>query len=93
MDGCMHRWMGSLWLQASATWQESFWLRASMLGEAGRAAYAVYPVKCLITDEMDGKPQSAYPASVPASYREPHQRSIRPVVKHFPLWPSYASQS
>jgi hypothetical protein len=37
---------------------ESLFLKASVIGEAGRAPFELYPDICLTTEEKHGKPQS-----------------------------------
>jgi hypothetical protein len=56
--------LGSLWLKASAIWWGgSLRLKTSVIGEAGRAPFELYPGICLTTEEKHGKPQSEQPSS------------------------------
>jgi hypothetical protein len=56
--------LGSLWLKAFAIWGvESLQLKASVVGEAGRAPFESYPGIWLTTAQKHGKPQSGQPIS------------------------------
>jgi hypothetical protein len=50
--------LGSLWLKASAIWGGETSTEASVIVEAVRAPFELYPGICLTTVQKGGKPQS-----------------------------------